>query len=256
MLIFIILTFLAIFFPLIQLIYYNENNNNNNNSINNHYNNKLIDHDDRLKFLNGEKDLSHYDLLIELKINKFQVFYINKYNVSDIKLPYELVSAKKSISKKDQLFKIDDEDCYFKFILYTSLDDNNQYIDVIIDDNISKCSDIINNYHNCNYDQFKKQVKDYFDRKMKKFINQSNFDDDQDLLSYYKVIINNKKLSDDELNEYLIVYYKVKNQLERLNELNKHKKINNALNQSSYTSGYSQSKLNNELIELTNRENS
>ena len=90
---------------------------------------------------------------------------------------------------------------------------------------------------------------------MKKFIDQSEFDNDRDLLSYYKVMINNKKLNNDELNEYLIVYYKVKNQLERLRELNKHEKINKALSNSNYTSGYNQSNLSKEIIEITNKKN-
>ena len=74
------------------------------------------------------------------------------------------------------------------------------------------------------------------------------FDNDRDLLSYYKVMMNNKKLNDDELNEYLIFYSKLKNQLERLKELNKHEKINNALNNFNYTSGYNQSNLKKELL--------
>lgn len=82
------------------------------------------------------------------------------------------------------------------------------------------------------------------------------FDNDRDLLSYYKVMMNNKKLNDDELNEYLIFYSKLKNQLERLKELNKHEKINNALNNFNYTSGYNQSNLKKELVELINKKNS
>lgn len=259
MVIFSILTILAILCPIIKLTYITKQNNNViDNLFDNDNNNKMINYNDQMKFLNGEKDLSHYDLLLELKLNKFQVFYVNKYNVQDIKLPYELISAKKVIDdddESDQLFKINDENRYFKFILYTSLGDHKQYIDVKIDDNIEKCKDIVNNYYKCDYEEIEIQVKDYFDCKMKKFIDQSEFDNDRDLLSYYKVMINNKKLNDDELNEYLIVYYKVKNQLERLRELNKHEKINKALSNSNYTSGYNQSNLSKEIIEITNKKN-
>ena len=82
----VILIALAMYCPLIRLIYVTRKNNNfidnlydKNNLCDN--DNKMINYNDQMKFLNGEKDLSHYDLLLELKLNKFQVFYVNKYNV-------------------------------------------------------------------------------------------------------------------------------------------------------------------------------
>lgn len=170
---------------------------------------------DKNKLLNGEY------------IND-QIIYINTKDVSEIKLPYELISAKKSVIK-GQDFIVDDENKYHQLTLQEGDD---QTILAIHQDN-----------------------KELID-KLEEFIKISEFNDEGDLITYYKNIVEMKKLNDNELNEFMIVYNKMKNQIKILHELERSEKINKALNRSNQTSGYEQSKLYSELQESINKKNS
>lgn len=168
-----------------------------------------------------------------------QVIYINRYNVAEMKLPYELISAKKSVlNSNDEEFSIDDENKYYEF----HLEDE--------EDSMSLRMNPYKVYKGLY------ELNEEFFNKFDEFSKKREFIHDYDIIQYYKLIIEKKKLNDDELNEFMIVYTKMKNQIERLHELDRNEKINKAIESSNATSGYEQSKLHNELKEYTNKKNS
>lgn len=168
-----------------------------------------------------------------------QVIYINRYNVAEMKLPYELVSAKKAVlNSNDEEFAIDDENKYYEF----HLEDE--------EDSMSLMMNREKAYKGLY------EINDEFFKKFDEFIKKSEFIYKGDIVRYYKYLANQKKMNDDEVEEFIIVYKKIKNQFERLHELDRNEKINKAIESSNATSGYEQSKLHNELKEYTNKKNS
>ena len=168
-----------------------------------------------------------------------QVIYINRYNVAEMKLPYELISAKKSVlNSNDEEFAIDDENKYYEF----HLEDE--------EDSMSLMMNREKAYKGLY------EINDEFFKNFYEFIKKSEFIYNSDIVRYYKYLVSKKKMNDDEVEEFIIFYKKIKSQFERLHELERNKKINKAIESSTATSGYEQSKLCSELQESIRKKDS
>ena len=185
--------------------------------------------------LNGEEE------------NDGQLFFINKNDVTDVKLAYELISPQNAIDynliNHDQ-FVIDPEDKYYefkmintkngdKFSIYNKLDEENyNYYDYVI-----KYNELI-------------QVQKDFDKKLNEFMQNSKLRDSDSLTLFYKAIIESKKINDEEAKYMIKTYFSMIDQLEKLNLINKNEIINEEINKTNKTFGFEQSKLKNELDQL------
>lgn len=159
-----------------------------------------------------------------------QVFFINKNDVTDVKLTYELLSAKKAI---DQNNITKDYDAI-------SFDLQNKY-----------CKYQITPYNNLEvYDDIGDIKKSQIKKLHEKFMKESNFDE-EDLVAYYKAIIAAKKINKDEVKSIAETYFKMVDQLDRLKTVSRNETVNEVIDKVYITQGFDQSHLRKELDELT-----
>lgn len=189
------------------------------------------DHNYQLKWLkeefNGEQD-------------EIQLFFINKDDVTDVKLLYELLSAKKAVETNNinenyNLLSFDPQD---KYCEYQITPDNK----LEVYDNTGYNFELYDNLLDKKYKIEKLQEK---------FMKESNFNDEEDLVAYYKAIIAAKKIDKEEVNKIADTYFKMINQLDRLKSINRNEAVNDAIDKIHATQGFGQSQLKRELDELT-----
>lgn len=170
----------------------------------------------------------------------YQLFFINKDDVTDVKLLYELLSAKKAVETNNindnyDSVSFDPQDKYLEYQI-TPYNNLNAYDDA--------------GYNFGIYDRLgdeKYKIK----KSCEKFMNESNFNDEGDLVSYYKAIIAAKKINEEEVKKIAKTYFNMVNQLARLKSVSRSKTVNEAINKVHTTQGFDQSQLKRELKELT-----
>lgn len=172
------------------------------------------------KAFNGEED------------DKSQLFFINVNDVTDIKLAYELLSAKKAvetnnISEDYNSISFDLQDKYCKYQIK-----HNNTLQVYDDTCLDK----------------KYKIEELH----KKFMKESNFSDERDLVGYYKAIITDKKIDGDEVKSIAKIYFKMVDQLYRLKTVNRNETVNEVIDKIYITQCFAQSHLRKELDELLN----
>lgn len=167
-----------------------------------------------------------------------QVFFINKNDVTDVKLTYELLSAKKAIDQNNitedyDAISFDLQDKYCKYKINS-------------DNTLEVCDDTGGSLA-----LYEKLVdKEYkIEKLQKEFMTESNFDK-KDLVAYYKAIIESKKIDNEEVKNIAKTYFTMVNQLYRLTTLNRSEKVNEVISKSHITQGFDQSQLKQELKEL------
>lgn len=203
---------------------HNNQTNHYDNQINKRKLNKKIEW--LKKVFNGEKD------------NEGQLFFINVNDVTDVKLTYELLSAKKAIDQNNITedynaisFDLQDKYCEYKITHNDKL----------------KINDTTGN----SLALYEKLVdKEYKIEKLhKQFMKESNFDEG-DLVAYYKAIIESKKIDEDEVKNIAKTYFTMVNQLYKLKILSRSETVNEAISKSHITQGFDESQLKKELNEL------
>lgn len=188
------------------------------------------DHNYQLKWLkeafNGEQD-------------EIQLFFINKDDVTDVKLLYELLSAKKAVETNNinenyNLLSFDPQDkyCEYQIMPNNKLEvyDNTGYNFELYDKLLDK--------------------KYKIEKLQEKFMKESNFNNEEDLVAYYKAIIAAKKIDKEEVKKIADTYFKMINQLDRLKSINRNEIVNDAIDKIHATQGFGQSQLRRELDEL------
>ena len=78
----------------------------------------------------------------------------------------------------------------------------------------------------------------------------SNFDDNRDLVMCYRVMIESKKIDEEEVERIVKTYFKMVDELYRLKILSCSETVNEAISKVRITSGYDESRLKEELDEL------
>lgn len=187
-------------------------------------------HNYQLKWLkeefNGEQD-------------EIQLFFINKDDVTDVKLLYELLSAKKAVETNNinenynsLFFDPQDKYCEYQIMPDNKLEvyDNTCYNFKLYDKLLDK--------------------KYKIEKLQEKFMKESNFNDEEDLVAYYKAIIAAKKIDKEEVKKIADTYFKMINQLDRLKSISRSETVNDAIDKIHATQGFSQSQLRRELDEL------
>lgn len=167
-----------------------------------------------------------------------QLFFINKYDATDVKLVYELLSAKKAV----------EQDRIGEDYNSISFDDQDKYCEYKITHNDKlKINDTTGN----SLALYEKLVdKEYKIEKLhKQFMKESNFDEG-DLVAYYKAIIESKKIDEDEVKTIAKTYFTMVNQLYKLKILSRSETVNEAISKSHITQGFDESQLKKELNEL------
>jgi len=169
----------------------------------------------------------------------YQLFFINKDDVTDVKLLYELLSAKKAVETNNindnyDSFSFDPQDKYLEYQI-TPYNNLNAYDDA--------------GYNFGIYDRLRDE-KYKIKKSCEKFMNESNFNDEGDLVSYYKAIIAAKKINEEEVKKIADTYFKMINQLDRLKSINRNETVNDAIDKIHATQGFGQSQLKRELDEL------
>ena len=211
----------------------NDNDNNNDNDNQTNHNDNQINKrklNKQLKWLkkafNGEEE------------EGFQLFFINKNDVTDVKLTYEILSAKKAVEQNNirenyNAISFDEQDKYCEYKI--------TYNDKL------KVNDNTGN----NFAQYEILVnkENKIEKLHKQFMKESNFDEN-DLVSYYKAIIESKKIDEDEVKNIAKTYFTMTNQLYRLKTLSRSENVNEAISKSHITQGFDQSQLKKELNEL------
>lgn len=218
-LILIIITLICVTFILKK----NNNDNNNNNNQTNYDDNQINKRklNKQLKWLrkafNGEEE------------EGCQRFFINKNDITDVKLTYELLSAKKAVEQNNIRenynaisFDLQDKYCRYQITPYNNLE-------------VYDSTDSIEEYK--------------IEKLQEKFMKESNFDEN-DLVSYYKAIIESKKIDEDEVKNIAKTYFTMVNQLYRLKTLSRSETVNEAISKSHITQGFDESQLKKELNEL------
>lgn len=179
--------------------------------------------------------------------NDGQLFFINKDNVTDIKLAYELISAQKAADYEIidyNTFVIDHEDKYYEYKINYNNKDNE--LDLLRYINKDDEDDLIS-YHD--YHEMIK-IRKYINKKLNEFMQNSKINDIHSLIVYYKSIIETKKLNYEEAKDMTLTYFSMVDQVNRLNVINKNEAINEEINKTNKTFGFEQSKLKNELDQL------
>lgn len=169
----------------------------------------------------------------------YQLFFINKDDVTDVKLLYELLSAKKAVETNNINDNYDS----------VSFDPQDKYLEYqIMPDNKLEVYD--NTGYNFElYDKLlDKKYK--IEKLQEKFMKESNFNDKEDLVAYYKAIIAAKKIDKEEVKKIADTYFKMINQLDRLKSINRNETVNDAIDKIHATQGFGQSQLKRELDEL------
>ena len=158
-----------------------------------------------------------------------QLFFINKNDVTDVKLTYELLSAKEAVETNNVTkdydsisFDTQDKYCRYQITPYNNLE---AYDDI---DDIKKSK--IKNLHET-------------------FMKESNFDE-EDLVAYYKSIIAAKKIDEKEVKNIARTYFKMVDQLYRLKVISSSETVNEAISKAHITKGFDQSQLKQELNDL------
>lgn len=208
------------------------NDNNNDNNQTNHNDNQINERklNKQLKWLkkafNGEEE------------EGCQRFFINKNDITDVKLTYELLSAKKAVEQNNirenyNAISFDKQDQYYEY-------------KITFNDKLK-----INNNIDLNPEKYEKLLdnESKIEKLQEKFMKESNFDEN-DLVSYYKAIIESKKIDNEEVKNIAKTYFTMINQLYRLTTLNRSEKVNEVINKSHITQGFDQSQLKQELKEL------
>ena len=206
--------------------------NNNNNNQTNHNNNQINKRklNKQLKWLrkafNGEEE------------EGCQRFFINKNDITDVKLTYELLSAKKAVEQNNirenyNAISFDKQDQYYEY-------------KITFNDKLK-----INNNIDLNPEKYEKLLdnESKIEKLQEKFMKESNFDEN-DLVSYYKAIIESKKIDEDEVKNIAKTYFTMVNQLYRLKTLSRSENVNEAISKSHITQGFDESQLKKELNEL------
>lgn len=203
-------------------------NKNKINHVNNQLNEAKLNKE--LKWLkeafNGEREKNR------------QAFFINKNDVADVKLAYELLSAKKAVERDNITNDYDeiDLDLQDKYCKYQITSDNILDIYDYTDENLALYARLLDK---------KYEIKE----SQEKFMKESNFDEN-DLVSYYKAIIESKKIDEDEVKNIAKTYFTMVNQLYRLKTLSRSETVNEAISKSHITQGFDESQLKKELNEL------
>lgn len=158
-----------------------------------------------------------------------QLFFINKNDVTDVKLTYELLSAKEAVETNDVTkdydsisFDTQDKYCRYQITPYNNLED---------------------------YDDIGGIKESQIKKLHETFMKESNFDE-EDLVSYYKAIIAAKKIDEKEVKQIAKTYFTMVNQLDKLKAVNRSETVNEAISKSNITQGFDQSQLKQELNEL------
>lgn len=205
--------------------------------IKNNYLNK--DKDDQLDRGKFNRQLKWYKKAFNGEEEKDrQLFFINKDDVTDVKLLYELLSAKEAVETNNvnedyNLIEFDEQDKYCEY----QIKNNNTLL--VYDDtgrDIAAYKRLIN-----------KSIK--IEELHEKFMKESNFDEG-DLVSYYKSIIAAKKIDKDEVKSIAETYFKMVDQLYRLKTVSRSENVNEAISKAYITKGFDQSQLKQELNEL------
>lgn len=180
--------------------------------------------------------------------NDGQLFFINKDDVTDIKLTYELISAQKAADHEIidyNTFVIDHEDKYYEYkITYNNKDNELDLLRYINKDD----EDDLISYHD--YHEMIK-IRKYINKKLNEFMQNSKINDIHSLIVYYKSIIETKKLNYEEAKDMTLTYFSMVDQVNRLNVINKNEAVNEEINKTNKTFGFDQSKLKKELDILT-----
>ena len=163
-----------------------------------------------------------------------QLFFINKNDVTDVKLTYELLSAKEAVETNNVTEDYDSIsfDLQDKYGRYQITPYNNLKAYDNIDENLTL------------YEE--SQIKKLHE----KFMKESNFDE-EDLVAYYKAIIAAKKINKDEVKSIAETYFKMVDQLDRLKTVSRNETVNEVIDKVYITQGFDQSHLRKELDELT-----
>lgn len=162
-----------------------------------------------------------------------QLFFINKNDVTDVKLAYELLSAKEAIetnniTKGYNSISLDNRDNYYEY----QITSNNT---LEFHDDIAEGSAL--------YDEYK------IEKLHETFMKESNFDEG-DLVAYYRAIIEFKKIDKKEVKKIADTYFKMVTQFARLKSISRSETVNDAIDKIHATQGFSQSQLRRELDEL------
>lgn len=169
----------------------------------------------------------------------YQLFFINKDDVTDVKLLYELLSAKKAVETNNindnyDSVSFDPQDKYLEYQI-TPYNNLNAYDDA--------------GYNFGIYDRLRDE-KYKIKKSCEKFMKESNFNDEEDLVAYYKAIIAAKKINKKEVKCIAETYFKMVEQLYRLNTINRNETVNEVIDKVYITQGFGQSQLRRELDEL------
>lgn len=170
----------------------------------------------------------------------YQLFFINKDDVTDVKLLYELLSAKKAVETNNindnyDSVSFDPQDKYLEYQI-TPYNNLNAYDDA--------------GYNFGIYDRLRDE-KYKIKKSCEKFMKESNFNDEEDLVAYYKAIISAKKINEEEVKKISKTYFNMVNQLARLKSVSRSENVNEAINKVYTTQGFDQYQLKRELDELT-----
>ena len=258
--------------------YINKNNinyNQQNNNISNY--NQEKDNNDKI-----DKDyiMSKYgnNLIYPLMgyrnhDNEFYSFYINKNDAMDIKLPFEFLSPIKTMNSdnKDIFFELNVDDNYEHFLIHS--DDQSLFFG---DKALGKSSDSEDLLNSISYEKFVfydynisikydvireyKNHKDRFDQHFESSETLINlietYDlDSQSITEYYIALIKRNQPSFDEMIDILIKFEKSKEEIKRINLINKNERLNKMLENSKYRDDRNFDNMDKELLSLINNNN-
>ena len=220
-----------------------KNNNNDNNTNNNSKNEK--------KYIEHKYKGLIYPLMgtTQRKNIEFKVFFMNRHDVTDIKLPYEFLSPIKTHKNNDNLFTLDiDSSQYDQYIITDAYGHQGMYA----------MTNLFNWYTSREYKEYEERLhdRDYHfitvghditcdyevdqdllimytssvktGKGLIELINKHDLKS-QSLMDFYLALFKKKQPSYDEMIDILIRFEKSLDQINRIDQVNNSEKLNDML---------------------------
>ena len=201
------------------------------------------------------------------KFDKSFVFFINKNNAMDIKLPYEFLSPIKTCENDDALFYLDIDENYYCMVMQDYSPNSYAkfgptYNNWNRSDDYFLFNGLLDYYKTITCNFTSSYTIDYscfssispLTKCLKSLINQYNLNS-QTLVDFYYLLIKKKQPTLEEMYDILIKFEKSKEEINRIDNINHHQKLNTML-EDAEKSSFKDEKYDNIDKELMNLVNS
>lgn len=192
----------------------------------------------------------------------FHIIFINKKDISDIRLPYQFLSPKESIKNSDGQnidFNFNVNDYYVCQFYYNNYNREKSFIKIddetMLEDMNLTLFEYPKEINNHLISKMIDESRDHIFKESNIYYLMKKYDFDAiDLIQYFNHIFESIQPSEEEIMNVLIQYHKIMKELKQIDLTNRNEKINHALTEyQSQSHQTNKTQLKNELEDTLNR---